>query len=447
LQKTAGLAAGAAGFPYIVSSKALGAGGGVPASERITMGFIGTGGQGHQNMLGFLRDDDVQVLAVCDVNKESDDYFLWKGPAGWAPAKRVVEQVYGRGEAGTYKGCDAYEDFRELLARKDIDAVVICTPDHWHGLISIEAAKAGKDIYCEKPLTNTIVEGRAVCDAVKRYGVVLQCGSHERSNPNARYAAELVRNGRIGKLHTIRINMPNSDPHHDVIRGNSGPQPTMPVPEGLDYDFWLGPSKFAPYTKMRLPTWWRFIMDYGGGEMTDRGAHIIDLAQLAAEMDDTGPVEIEGKGRMFGEGQGIFDTFIEYEFECKYANGVRMIGSSKGDRGLKLEGTDGWIFIAVHQCPLTAEPASLLTERIGPNEMHLGRTRNHHKNFIDAVKSRSEPFATAEIGHRSATICHLLNIAMLTGRKLKWDPVKEQVIGDEEANNMLFRPMRSPWRV
>ena len=188
-------------------------------------------------------------------------------------------------------------------------------------------------------------------------------------------------------------------------------------------------------------------MDYGGGEMTDRGAHIIDLAQLAAGMDGSGPVEFNAKGRMFGDGKGIFDTFIEYEFECKYANGLRMIGSSEGERGLKLEGTDGWIFIKVHQCPLTAEPASLLTEKIGPNEIHLGRTVNHHENFISAVKSRGEPFATAEIGHRSATICHLLNIAMLTDRKLTWDPVKEQIIGDDEANSMLFRPMRSPWRL
>lgn len=448
LKKATVAAAGAAVFPYVVSSSALGKAGSVAASERITLGFIGTGGQGMNNMHGFLRNRQAQVVAVCDVNKESDDYFLWKGPAGLEPARRDAEKHYAEySRGGQYKGCAAYHDFRNVLADEKIDAVVICTPDHWHGLIAIEAAKAGKDIYCEKPLANTMTEGRAVCDAVQRYGVILQTGSHERSNESVRFACELVRNGRIGKLQTIRVNMPNSDGHHDVIRKNSGPQPNMPVPEGLDYDFWLGPAKWQPYTAMRLPTWWRFIMDYGGGEMTDRGAHIIDIGQLANGTDDTGPVEIAGRGSMFGGGKGIFDTFIEYDFECRYANGVRLIGGSTGQRGLRLEGTEGWIFIHIHGGRLEAEPKSLLQEVIGPDEIHLGRTGGHHKNFIGAVKTRGEPFAPAEVGHRTGSICHLVNIAMVTGRKIKWDPVREQIIGNADANSMLSGPMRSPWRL
>jgi len=445
LKSTATAAAAAVGFPYVVSSSALGKAGTVAPSNRITMGFIGVGGQGMGNMFAFLRKPEVQVVAVCDVNKESDDYFLWQGPAGREPARRSVNSYYSEEKGVDYKGCDTYKNFRDLLARDDIDAVTICTPDHWHGLISVESARAGKDIYCEKPLTNTIDAGRRVCDAVKKHGVILQTGSHERSNSSCRFAAELIRNGRIGKLHTIRVNMPNSDSHHQIVRSKSGPQPIERPPEALDYDFWLGHTPRVPYTPLRCPFWWRFQMNYGGGEMTDRGAHIIDQGQLMNNSDDTGPVEIWGRGRMFGDGKGIFDTFIEYDFECTYANGVKLIGGSTGQRGLKLEGTDGWIFIHIHGGRLEAKPESLLTETIGPNEIHIGRARDHHQNFLEAVKKRSEPVASAEVGHRTASICHLVNIAMLTGRKLKWDPVKEQITNDPDANKMLARPMRKPW--
>ena len=219
----------------------------------------------------------------------------------------------------------------------------------------------------------------------------------------------------------------------------------MPVPEGFDYDMWLGPTPAVPYTRRRCHFWWRFILDYGGGEMTDRGAHIIDIGQLGNNTDDTGPIEISGSGK--APDKGIYDTFMEYDFECRYANGVRLLGGSSGNRGLKFEGTDGWIFIHIHGGRLEAEPESLLKEFIGPEEIHLGRSPEHHRNFLDCVKTRRQPVAPVEVGHRTATICHLVNIAMLTGSKLKWNPDTEQIVNNVDANRMLARPMRSPWHL
>jgi predicted dehydrogenase len=438
LKNSAALTTAALGFPYIVKSSVFGADGSTAPSNRIVMGCIGMGGQGTFNMKAFLNNLDVQVVAICDVDAGSSNYHVGK-TFGREPSREIVNNKYGN------RDCAVYRDFRELLARGDIDAVTVCTPDHWHGLICVAAAKANKDIYCEKPLTNTIAEGRAVCEAVKRHGRVLQTGSHERSNDSVRFACELVRNGRIGKLHTIRVNMPNSDQHHLEILKSNYPQPTMPVPEGFDYDMWLGHTPWAAYTKRRCHFWWRFILNYGGGEMTDRGAHIIDIGQLGNNTDDTGPVEIAGRGK--APDKGIYDGFMEYDFECRYANGVRLIGGSEGNRGLKFEGTEGWIFIHIHGGRLEAGPASLLKEFICPDEIHLGRSPGHHQDFINAVKMRSQPIAPAQVGHRTAAICHLVNIAMLTGSKLKWDPDREQIVNNVDANRMLARPMRSPWRL
>ena len=442
----------AMGFPYVVSSSALGKAGAVAPSERVTMGMIGVGPQGTHNLNEFLRTVGVEVVAVCDVNRRSDAYWRGASPgfkgstAGREPARQIVEDYYSQQKSsGQYQGCAEYGDFRELLGRSDIDAVTVCTPDHWHGLITIAAARAGKDIYCEKPLTNTVAEGRAVCTEVARYNRVLQTGSHERSRDNARFACELVRNGRIGKLHTIRVNMPNNDSHHEVIRNSNTPPVVMEVPDGFDYDRWLGPTPWAEYTEQRCHLWWRFILSYGGGEMTDRGAHIIDLGQLGNGSDSTGPVEISAKG--LAPATGIYDTFLEYKFECKYANGVRLIGESVAPRGIKFEGSDGWVFIHIHGGRLEASRPSLLNEKFGPQELHLGRSSGHHQNFIEAVRSRETTMAPPEVGHRTATICHLVNIAMLLKRKLQWDPQQEVVVGDEEANRMLARPMRSPWRM
>ena len=419
--KTVGaVTAGAAAFPYVIPSSALGADGNVAPSNKIVMGAIGTGGQGSGNMRAFMANPRVQMVAVCDVDTGRRN-----------AAKETVDKNYGN------TGCAAFNDFRELLARDDIDAVCIGTPDFWHGLIAIAAAKAGKDMYCEKPLVNTIAEGRAVCNAVKRYGRVLQTGSQERSGNNARFTAELVRNGRIGKLHTIHVNLPWDD--RDL---NVKPEP-MPVPEGFDYNMWLGPTPWFPYTEKRCHFWFRYILEYSGGEVTDRGAHVIDLGQLGHGADDSGPVEVVGKGDFIRD--GLFDCAVKYQFDFTYADGVKMLCTSNGPRGIKFEGTNGWIFIHIHGGHLEADPPSLLRETIGPNEIHVGRSPGHHQNFLDCVRLRTKPAADAEIGHRTATVCHLGDIAIRLGRKLRWDPAKEHFMGDEEANKMLSRPMRSPW--
>jgi len=423
----AGAAAGIAA-PYFVRPSALGLAGAVAASERIVMGCIGTGGMGKGDMNAFMGFPDVQVIAVCDVDTAHRN-----------EAKGLVDKKYGN------QDCAAFKDFRELLAKKEIDAVTVTTPDHWHALASVAAAKAGKDIYCEKPLANSVAEGRAIVKAVGENNRILQTGSHERSGGNARYACELVRNGRIGKLHTIRINLPCDDDHHKQAMAIKDLPPTQPVPEGFDYDMWLGHTAVAPYHEKRCHFWWRFNLAYGGGEMTDRGAHVIDLGQLGHGTDDTGPTEIVASGTR-NEGS-LYNAFWTYKFSNKFADGVTMIGQSEGQRGLKFEGDSGWIFIHVHGAKLEASSPAILQEKIGEGEIQLGRSPGHQRNFIDCVKSRATPMAPAEAGHRTASLCHLNNIAMIVGRPLKWDPAKEQFLGDDEANKLLKPAMRMPWSV
>lgn len=426
LKHTSLLSASAIAAPYIVPSSALGLDGAVAPSERIVMGAIGTGGMGKADMNKMMEFPEVQMVAVCDVDRTHREQ-----------ARDLVNQKYGN------QDCAAYNDFRELLARSDIDAVTVTTPDHWHALCSIAAARAGKDIYCEKPLANSVGEGRAIVQAVQANNRILQTGSHERSGDNARFACELVRNGRIGKLHTVRVNLPCDEGHHQKARAFMTVPPEQPVPEGFDYDFWLGHTPLAPYCPERCHFWWRFNLAYGGGEMTDRGAHVIDLAQLGMGTDDTGPVEITARGVRNPE--SLYNVFWDFEFENVYANGVRMIGSSQGPRGVKFEGTEGWIFIHVHGAKLEAEPESLLTSQIGPDEVQLGRSPGHQRNFIECVLSRQQPVAPAEVGHRTGTICHLNNIAMLVGRTLRWDPAAERILDDPEAEALLTPQMRSPW--
>ncbi len=427
LKRAAGAAAAGAAFPAIIPASALGANGATAPGNRIVMASIGVGGQGRHDMRALMSLPDVQMIAVCDVDANHR-----------AEARRMVEEYYaGRADRATFSGCAEYNDFREVLARDDIDALMLAPPDHWHAVMSVAAAKAGKDIYCEKPLANSIPEGRAVVDAVRRYRRVFQTGSHERSRDNARFACELVRNGRIGKLHTIRVNMPVDN--HGPIEN----QPPMPIPQGFDYDLWLGPAPYEPYTEKRCHFWFRYILDYSGGEMTDRGAHIIDLGQLGNNTDHTGPISVEGEG--WFPPDGLFNTAMKYKFQFEYANGVRMIGESKAPRGIRFEGDAGWVFIHIHGGDLEAEPASLLREVIGPNEIRLGRSRGHHVDFIENVKTRGECKAPVEAGHRTATMCHMANIAMRLGRKLRWDPENEQFINDDEANRMMIPSMRTPW--
>jgi len=410
--------------PWVVASSALGLAGRSP-SERIAMGFIGTGAQGMGNLKTFLYRDDVQVLAVCDVDSSRRE-----------EARKVVEEHYARKSQGTGRQqCASYSDFRELVARDDIDAVVISTPDHWHTIPALEAVRSGKDVYCEKPLTLTIAEGRVLADAVRRYGRVFQTGSQQRSSDKFRLACELVRNGRIGALRLIKTGL---------VRGRAtGLHAAEPVPKGFDYEMWLGQAPWAPYCKERCHYNFRFILDYSGGQMTNWGAHHNDIAQWGNGTDLSGPVEVEGRGEFPAD--GLYDAPIDFEVEYTYANGVRLLCSTKNRSGVTFEGSEGWIYVDRGQ--LAANPPSVLGSVIKPNEIRLYESRDHHRNFLDCVRSRSETVAPAEIGHRSATVCHLGNIAMLLRRRLRWDPGRERFVNDPEADRMIARAMRAPWRL
>jgi len=439
-------AGGALVFPYVVPSSVLGKAGTTAPSSRITMGSIGVGGMGTNNMRAFLNQGDVQVVAVCDVVKASNEYGHWykngwQGPwFGREPARKIVEDYYAKKTpSGQYKGCDAYIDFRKLLARDDIDAVCITTPDHWHAVMVVMAAAAGKDIYCEKPLSLTVAEGRAMAEAVRRFGIVFQTGTQRRSNQEFRFVCELVRNGRIGRLKKVITTVgPNNKeaPPKDW-------QPE-PVPDWLDYDMWLGPAPWVPYHTSRCLYTFRFGIDYSGGQTTNLGAHWIDVAQWANGTDITGPIEVEDMGGEFPK-DGLFTTVTKVNFRALYANGMELTCKTQEDNVLRFEGTEGWI--QFQQDKFTYYPQSLKTSVIGPNEIHLYISNDHHRNFIDCVKSRKETAAPVEVGHRSTSVCHLGNIAMTLKRKLRWDPDVERFIGSDEANRMLSRSMRSPWHL
>lgn len=421
LRSAGTIAAGMLGFPYIVSHSALGKAGPVAASERITLGFIGVGGHGRQaNLKTFLGFADAQVLAVCDVDPQNRNM-----------AKNMVDQKYGN------RDCAAYNDFREVIYRNDIDAVVISTPDHWHVPMAVMAAKAGKDVECEKP-TLTVREGRVLCETMKRYGRVFQWSTEDRSLAVYHRMCELVRNGRIGRIHTIRVELP-SGPHRP------GDPTPLPVPEGLDYDMWLGPAPWTPYTRDKIHFHWRWILDYSGGQLTDWGAHLLDTAQWGNNTEHTGPVVVRGKG-VFCKG-GLYNTAKEYRIEYEYAGGVRLIVTS-GTPSIRFEGTEGWLGNRGWRAPLQAEPESLLDSVIGPNEIHLYTCPGgEQRNFLDCVKSRKPCYFPPEIGQRCFTIAHVGNISMLLGRKLRWDPDKEQFVNDEQAGRLLSRSMRSPWHL
>ena len=412
LKGSAAVAGAAIVWPAIVPSSVFGAG---APSNRITMGCIGLGGKGSGNMKSFKGKSECEVVAVCDADTGHLENAL---------------------KTAGLNANAAYTDFREVLARDDIDAVSVATPDHWHVLISVTAVRSGKDVFCEKPLTLTIGGGRVLADEAKRYGRIVQTGSQQRSGSEFRFACELVRNGRIGKLHTMRVG----------ISGNNRKCPPTweaePIPDGFDYDMWLGPAPWEPYTTQRCHYQFRFILDYSGGQMTNWGAHYLDIAQWGNAADDTGPVEIAGSGDF--PKTGLFTTAQNENIEYTYANGVKLFLKS-GSGHTRFEGTEGWV--DVKRGKIGAEPKSLLTSVIAPDEIHLYESKDHKQNFLDCIKSRKDTICTAEIGHRSASVCHLGNIAMQLGRKLRWDPKAEQFINDSAANNMLTRAMRAPWKL
>ena len=416
LQKSISFGAAFA-VPAVVPSSVFGE---AAPSSRITIGIIGTGSQGILNLKAFLNKPRAAITAVCDVDRKHREQ-----------ARKMARLAEG----------SSYNDFRELLARSDIDAVVVSTPDHWHALISIAAVKAGKDVYCEKPLAYSVAEGRELCNAAKQSNRILQTGSHQRSDKDFRLACELVLNGRIGKLHTIRVEIPE----------NSQPNPrtwnVSKPPEGLDYDLWLGPAPYRPYIAQGCHYNWHFLYDYGIGQITNWGAHMLDIAQWGNGSDLSGPVEVSGTGEF--PKVGLFETPLRYDIEYAYLNGVRLLCRTRQPDGpethVRFEGTDGWIFVSRDR--LLSHPPSLIQSRPNPNEVRLYRSIDHHQNFLDCVRLRTKPAVDAETGHRSATVCHIGDIAVRLGRKLRWEPAKEIFIEDNAANKMLSRPMRSPWKL
>jgi myo-inositol 2-dehydrogenase / D-chiro-inositol 1-dehydrogenase len=417
--------------PLVLPAAVLGRGGAVAPSNRVTVAMIGMGRQAVQvNVKQFFEMPGVQVVAVCDVD-------AWR----LENAKRQVDEAYAqKAPSGSYKGCLAYKDFREVLANKGIDAVMISAPDHWHVPISMEALQAGKDVSCEKPLTRSIGEGRQLSDMVTKYQRVFRTDSEFRSLENFYRAVELVRNGRIGKLHTIKSGVPAGDV-------GCPPQPNMPVPPELDYERWQGPAPRAPYTEKRVHTphsyerggWMRHLY-YCDGMITNWGAHLNDIAQWGNNTDRTGPVEVEAHGT-YPAADSFWNVLLTFEAHYRYANGVHLI--YKVDQPyVRFEGDEGWIY-AEYGKPLQAEPASILGSVIGENEIHFP-FKSDKQDFIDAVKTRGQTLEDAEVGHRTVSLCHLGHIAIQTGKRLEWDPAKEQFTNSDEANAWVNKRILNP---
>jgi predicted dehydrogenase len=425
-------------LPTIVPGAALGKNGFVPPSDRINLAFIGAGNQAGNDVRGFLPDKRVQVTAVCDVNKKSDGY--WNGKvAGRDYIMKVVDDFYSEANNTSYQSASGYTDFRELLQNKSIDAVEVVTPDHWHSIPVMMAAAAGKHIYCQKPLSLTVEEGRAMSDAVKKYGVTFQTGSQQRSSHHFRRVCELARNGRLGELHTVTCGLPGGTPDF----GKTGHlTETIPVPKDFDYDMWLGPAPEAPYSPSRTHVNFRWNLDYSGGNVTDWGGHHPDIAQWGMGTELTGPVKIQNAQAVWSD-HPVWNTATRFYFECIYANGVKLIIQSDKDFGVTFQGSEGsaWATRGDHK----VSPENLKDTVIGPDETQLYVSNNHYKNFIDCILSGKETVAPAEVGHRSITLAHLGNIAMMLEQDLIWNPEKEQFKDNFAADQLLSRKMREPW--
>jgi predicted dehydrogenase len=415
----------AAGF-MIVPARVLGQNR-IPPSDQITIGVIGTGDHGvNRDVKRFLPEPDCRIIAVCDVDRSRR-----------LDAKRLIEERYSEVYGKEYKGCDEYNDFRDVIARDDIDAIMNATPDHWHVIPSIMAAQAGKDVMCEKPISLTVLEGRALADAMKKYNRIFMTATENRSDVNYLRMCELVRNGRIGTLKEIHVGLPGKPGIQEADHTITKP------PEGFDYDLWLGQAPVRPYSAARCHWNFRWILEYSGGQITDWGAHMIDLAQWGHNTEDTGPVEVKGKGQ-FPE-TGLYDVAHQFEVHYKYADGVEMIVKSKNP-SLKFIGTDGWIGNEGWRADLEASSDDILkTPERDLKERLYTCAAGEQRNFLDCVKSRKPTYAPAETGHRSITIAHIGHISMQLGRKLQWDPEREEFVDDPPANWMLSRPMREPW--
>lgn len=407
--------------PMILPRQALG------ANDRIQLGFIGCKNRGMQNLEGFgivgrqAGQWAVDCAALCDVDAKV-----------LAAAARTVEKAA--------RAPSTFADWRQLLQRKDLDAVVISVPDHWHALMTIEACRAGKDVYCEKPLTLFVTEGRKMVEVARQTGRVVQTGSQQRSDSRFRLACELARNGKLGKLHTILVGIPRPNHATQAV-------PDSDPPPELDYDMWLGPAPWRPYNVNRVHYNFRFFWDYSGGQMTNFGAHHLDIAQWALGMDDSGPLAIEGTGT-FPPQKELCEVTDTCRVTFEYAGGVKVVlGQQQPDipDQVTLIGDRGRVHVT--RSRITADPPELLKIELGSSDVRLDTNPNHYQNFLDCIRTRQRPVADVEIGHRTATVCHLGNIAIRMGRKITWDPVREQIVGDAEAAAMLSRPYRAPWKL
>jgi myo-inositol 2-dehydrogenase/D-chiro-inositol 1-dehydrogenase len=434
------------GFPTIIPSGILGKN---APGNKINIGQIGFGRIAMTHDLAeTLRYDTARIVAVADPDSK-------RAVSG----KQFIESWYAQktGKAG-YIDVKIFEDYRLLLQNPDIDAVIISTPDHWHAQPAIEAALAGKDIYLQKPTSLTIREGRLLSDVVRRQKVILQVGTQQRSMEQFRIAAELVRNGRIGKLETVKIGLPG-DP--------SGPEaPEMPVPKNLNYDMWLGSTPEIYYTEMRVhpqnsltdrPGWLR-CEQFGAGMITGWGQHHFDSAAWGMDTELTGPVTVEAVAQF--PKSGLWDVHGDFMAKAEYKNGITMLTSGGYPNGVRYEGTEGWIFVTRgsytaspsdpvaktgNSTALDASDPEILGSLIKDNETHLYVSNEQHGNWLDCIKSRKEPISPVETGHRACSVCLLTHIAMKLGRKLNWDPDKEVFLNDDEANSMLSRKQRYPF--
>jgi len=435
LNRAAAVAGAAWAAPAIVPAAVLGADLEKPApSRRIAVGMIGMGRQAQLvNMRQFLKMPDVVILAVCDVD-------AWR----LASAKAAIEKEYGKGKSSaTYRGCDAYVEFRDLLLRRDIDAVMISTPDHWHTPMALAAMEAGKDVSLEKPITRTIAEGRRLAETANRLGRVFRVDSEFRSLAHFHRACEFVRNGRIGKLRSIQSGVPAGDNVDCPYSAGA----SMPVPKDLDYERWQGPAPRAAYHEERVhpprtlgrPGWMR-VLDYCDGMITNWGAHLNDIVLWGADRERTGPLEIEGRGQYPPSGR-LWNVLRTFEIAYRYAGGVRLV--YKTDKPyVRFEGSEGWIQ-ADYPKGLAAEPAKLLDAAVGPEGVRF-RLKSDKQDFIDCVKTRQETLEPAEVGHRVTSLCHLGHIAIQVGMKLTWDPAKERFLDNDAANQFLDRPIHAP---
>ena len=420
-------AAAAVAIPNIIPGSALGLSGSVPPSERIGIGVIGLGIRGKLHVHSLLPLPQCQIVAVSDLFKSRREY-----------AKNRVEEHYAHStSSGTYNGCDTYNDFRELLSRDDIDAVVVATPEFWHGLNGVAAVKAGKDVYGEKALTLTVAQGRTLVDSVRRYGRIFQVGTQQRSDRNFRFACELARNGYLGKLHTIKVGVPGGHALPDA--------PASPVPNGFDYETWLGPAPLKPYDAIRCtsPDGWYHIYDYCAGWIQSWGVHHVDIALWGAPSLHSSTLEVEGTA-VFPE-KGLGNTSLTWNVNFTTPDGLRLSFTDNAvhEQGCRFEGEQGWVH--VNRKGISAGPKSLLSVTIKPFEERLYESNHHHINFLECVRNRQDPVAPVEAGHAATTATLISDIATRVGRKLTWDWKKEEFLNDPVANRMLKKSMRSPW--